>query len=157
MLKAIPTAVLVVLLSGCANRGLPITQADIDERSRAKAAQEAIDRGIYPLAESILAEFVYRDEKGSLKVKYWGLNGETRKMVIDSSMQLLWETERYASAEEFANEYLSGSERATMICRLAEQQRQFERAYSCWNQKGDPDRAERVLRSAAVVKILGDK
>ena len=48
MLKAIPTAVLVVLLSGCANRGLPITQADIDERSRAKAAQEAIDRGVIP-------------------------------------------------------------------------------------------------------------
>jgi hypothetical protein len=145
----------VVILSGCAGRGLtPVTQGDIDDRSRILAAQEAVRVGKYPLAESLLSPYVYRTEKGDLKLKFWGVSSKSRKLTIDVVSSLLWESGRDDTAAQFADNYLSGVERKTVHCRVAERQARHEDAFHCWNSLGHVDRAERVLRVKGAMEIL---
>ena len=146
---------LALTITGCADRGmLPVTQADIDARSRLMAAQEAVAIGKYPLAESLMQEYVYRSEKGELKMKFWGLSGKNRKMAIDVVSALLWETGRDETSAQFADDYLSGDERQTVHCRLAERQARYNDAFQCWNDMGQGDRADRVLRTKGAMDIL---
>jgi hypothetical protein len=95
-----------------------------------------------------------RTQDGSLKLKKLGIFGDTRKDAIDMIVLLLWETGRDKTLATFANDYLSGDERKTTLCRLAERQGQWQDAYRCWNDLGDGDRAERVLRTEASIRIL---
>lgn len=118
------------------------------------AAQEAVALGKYPLAESLMQDYVYRSEKGELKMKFWGLSGKNRKMAIDVVSALLWETGRDETNAQFADDYLSGDERKTVHCRLAERQARYNDAFQCWNAMGQVDRADRVLRTKGAMDIL---
>jgi len=142
-------------LGGCEGRGItPVTQGDIDDRGRLHAAQRAVQLGEYAVAEAVLTDFVYRTEKGELKLRYWGVSSKSRKLAIDVVSQLLWETGRDETSIQFADDYLSGDERKTVHCRVAERQRRFDEASACWNEMGHLDRSERVIRTKAALKIL---
>jgi len=69
---------------------------------------------------------------------------------------MLWDTGRDASLEQFAKRYLSGYERDVMLCRLAERNAVYEKAYNCWNDLGDVDRARRTVRTESALRILKD-
>lgn len=134
-------------VSGCA-------QLDREEvRARLSGADQSIGFGDYGSAESLLSEYVYRDEMGALKL-HPGLRGEARNGAVDTVVRLLWETGRDETLGQFAKEYLSGREQRITLCRIAERQARFDEAYSCWNGIGEVDRAERVLRTDAAVRIL---
>lgn len=141
---------LALLLVGCEGKGLtPVTQGDIDDRSRILAAKEAVAIGKYPLAESLMADYVYRSD-GDLKMRFWGVSSKSRKLAIDVVVALLWETGKDDTSLQFADDYLSGDERKTVHCRVAERQARFEEAASCWNEMGQVDRADRVIRTHAL-------
>lgn len=145
-----------LLLSGCTGRSiLPVTAADIQDRSLILGAQEAVQRGQYKEAEHLLAKYVYRTETGDLKIQFWGLNSKSRKLAIDTVVSLLWETGRDQTLAQFAKEYLSGDEYQVTMCRLAERQAHYPDAYACWNKLGHQDRAERTVRTEAALRILG--
>lgn len=144
----------VITLSGCANVGLPVTQADIDDRSKIIAARDAVKVGKYSLAESILSDFVYRSDNGDLKVEFWGLKGSNRDMVIDTVEALLWESGKDTTNIQFANTYLTGKDRQTVLCRIAERQADYPKAYECWNKMGDIDRARRSMQMDAAIRVF---
>ncbi len=160
---AIPTLFLLAMsVSGCAGNSrspahAPIAAkaADLGDKGIVMGASRAVDIGDYVYAERALQKFVYRDSKGQLKLIYFGLSGDTRKQVIDTVVRLLWETGRDATLRQFSDAYLSGREYQATICRIAERQGAFEQAYQCWNKMGEVDRAERVIRTEAAIKILG--
>lgn len=142
-------------MAGCEGRGItPVTQGDIDDRGRLQAAQRAVQLGEYSVAEVVLTDFVYRTDKGELKLRYWGVSSKSRKLAIDVVSQLLWETGRDETSIQFADDYLSGDERKTVHCRVAERQKRFDDAAACWNEMGHLDRSERVIRTKAALKIL---
>ncbi|ELY0897930.1 hypothetical protein AAEX31_006078, partial [Pseudomonas aeruginosa] len=103
---------LCLTLTGCTGGKtiLPVTAADIQDRSLILGAQQAVQRGQYQEAEQLLSKYVYRTDKGDLKIQFWGLNGESRKIAIDTVISLLWETGRDQTLAQFAKEYLSGDE-----------------------------------------------
>ncbi len=143
-------------MAGCEGRGVtPVTQGDIDDRGRLQAAQRAVQLGEYQVAESVLADYVYRTKEGELKLRYWGVSSKSRKLAIDVVSQLLWETGRDDTSLQFADDYLSGDERKTVHCRVAERQKRFDDASACWNEMGQLDRSERVIRTKAALQILG--
>lgn len=146
----------LAVMAGCEGRGLtPVTQSDLDDRGRLHAAQRAVQLGEYQVAEAILANYVYRTKEGRLKLRYWGVSSKSRKLAIDVVSQLLWETGRDDTSLQFSDDYLSGDERKTVHCRVAERQKRFDDAATCWNEMGQIDRSERVIRSKAALKILG--
>ena len=148
--------VIAAALAGCEGRGItPVTQGDIDDRGRLQAAQRAVQLGEYSVAEAVLAAYVYRTKEGDLKLRYWGVSSKSRKLAIDVVGQLLWETGRDDTSLQFADDYLSGDERQTVHCRVAERQKRFDDAASCWNEMGHLDRSERVVRTKAALRILG--
>lgn len=155
-LALVACSVLALGLAGCADKGLtPVTQDDLDDRSRITAAQGAIAIGKYQLAESLLATYVGRNEKNELVMRSnFGLQSKSRKMVIDAIAALLWETGRDESNLQFADDYLSGDERTTVFCRVAERQAKYKEAFTCWNSMGHGDRAARVLRTQGAMEIL---
>ncbi|WHT75815.1 hypothetical protein QMY54_00550 (plasmid) [Pseudomonas rhodesiae] len=110
--------------------------------------------GKYQHAERMLAQYVSRNNSGQLRMKYFGISGENRKHAIDTVATLLWETGRDDSLKQFAKDYLSGSEYQTTLCRISERQAKYEEAYHCWNEMGEIDRAERVVRTEAALRIL---
>lgn len=69
---------LCLTLTGCTGGKtiLPVTAADIQDRSLILGAQQAVQRGQYQEAEQLLSKYVYRTDKGDLKIQFWGLNGE---------------------------------------------------------------------------------
>lgn len=128
------------------------------DRAEAKAnlagADQSVNFGDYGTAEHLLAEYVYRDKAtGALKL-HSGLRGRSRKTAVDTVVKLLWETGRDATLLQFAGDYLSGREKQITNCRVAERQARYDEAYSCWNGIGEVERAERVLRTEAAVRIL---
>lgn len=95
---------LCLTLTGCTGGKtiLPVTAADIQDRSLILGAQQAVQRGQYQEAEQLLSKYVYRTDKGDLKIQFWGLNGESRKIAIDTVISLLWETGRDQTLAQFA-------------------------------------------------------
>lgn len=148
---------LCLTLTGCTGGKtiLPVTATDIQDRSLILGAQQAVQRGQYQEAEQLLSKYVYRTDKGDLKIQFWGLNGESRKIAIDTVISLLWETGRDQTLAQFAKEYLSGDEYKVTMCRLSERQAHYPEAYACWNNLGHEDRAERTIRTEAALRILG--
>lgn len=92
---------------------------------------------------------------GQFSVSGNRLNGESRKIAIDTVISLLWETGRDQTLAQFAKEYLSGDEYKVTMCRLSERQAHYPDAYACWNNLGHEDRAERTIRTEAALRILG--
>lgn len=155
-MRALPlTAILVsLMLAGCASGPFGTTPSELNDQARVSAAGIAMKGGEYKRAEGILSVYVKRTDDGSLKLQNLGQFGDTRKRAIDLIVTLLWETGRDKTLAKFADDYLSGNERSTTLCRLAERQGRWEDAYRCWNDMGEVDRAERVLRTEATIRIL---
>jgi len=131
------------------------SQAEQNTQGVVSMAKQAVDLGYYVNAERLLAQYVYRNKAGELKLRYFGLSGEIRKEAIDTVVRLLWETGRDDTLKQFADDYLSGDEYQTTLCRISERQASYEQAYQCWNRMGEVDRAERVIRTEAAIRILG--
>lgn len=149
-------AITFASLTGCA--GEPFfgdNAADRQAKSQIAGAAQAVALGLYPEAERQLAPYVYRDDSERLKLKFFGVSGENRKLLADTVVTLLWETGRDDTLQQFSEEYLSGLERTTVRCRLSERRALYEAAYHCWNDSGQTDRAERVIRTEAALRILG--
>ncbi|MDM1712528.1 hypothetical protein HX137_17985 [Pseudomonas sp. 165] len=145
-------ALAMVTLVGCASSG---PSGDQEDQSQVSGANHAVQMGQYGLAEQRLAQYVYRDKDGALKIKYFGISGDNRKHAIDIVVALLWETGRDDTLKQFAHDYLPGDEYQTTLCRISERQAKYEEAYHCWNNMGEVDRAERVIRTEATLRILG--
>jgi hypothetical protein len=155
-MRALPLTALLfsLLLVGCARGPFGTTQSELDDQARVSAAGIAMKGGEYKRAEGILSVYVKRTDDGALRLQNLGQFGDTRKRAIDLIVTLLWETGRDKTLAKFAADYLSGTERATTLCRLAERQGLWEDAYRCWNDMGEVDRAERILRTEATIRIL---
>lgn len=147
-------AVLIACMSLGACTGSP-SVSDLQNQSQLSGADQAVHIGKYESAEKLLGQYVYRDDRGNLKMKYSGLSGETRKQAIDTVVSLLWATGRDDTLKQFADDYLSGNEYKATMCRITERQALYEEAYHCWNKMGEIDRAERVVRTEAALRILG--
>ncbi|MCU9528121.1 hypothetical protein [Pseudomonas mosselii] len=145
-------AVAMAMLVGCVSSG---PSGDVQDRSQLAGASHAVQMGQYGLAEQRLAQYAYRDKDGRLKIKYFGISGDNRKHAIDTVVSLLWETGRDDTLKQFSHDYLAGSEYQTTLCRISERQAKYEEAYHCWNDIGEVDRAERVIRTEAALRILG--
>lgn len=151
-------AMAVLVLSGCAHDEKPFfapSVSDLQDQSQLSGAEQAVQMGKYPHAERMLAQYVSRDGSGQLRMKYFGISSENRKHAIDTVVALLWETGRDDSLKQFSKDYLSGQEYQTTLCRISERQAKYEEAYHCWNEMGEIDRAERVVRTEAALRILG--
>lgn len=150
-------AMAVLVLSGCAQGEKPFfapSLSDLQDKSQLAGADQAVHMGKYPHAERMLAQYVSRNDSGQLRMKYFGISRENSKHAIDTVVMLLWETGRDDSLKQFAKDYLSGQEYQTTLCRISERQAKYEEAYHCWNQMGEIDRAERVVRTEAALRIL---
>lgn len=145
-----PALVTTLLLCGCAP-----SVKDLQDQSQLSGANNAVLMANYQDAEKLLGQYVYRDGSGRLRMKSVGISADNRKHGIDTVVQLLWETGRDESLQQFAREYLTGSEYQTTMCRISERQARFEEAYHCWNDMGEATRAERVIATEAALQILG--
>ncbi|QHF00601.1 hypothetical protein LCG56_27925 (plasmid) [Pseudomonas cannabina pv. alisalensis] len=158
MIKHFSTlAMAILVLTGCAHDEKPFfapSPSDLQDKSQLSGADQAVHMGKYPQAERMLAQYVSRNDSGQLRMKYFGISSENRKHAIDTVVTLLWETGRDDSLMQFAKDYLSGPEYQTTLCRISERQAKYEEAYHCWNQMGEIDRAERVVRTEAALRIL---
>lgn len=154
-MRALALAMCLATLAGCAEVGT--RHQSVSERTaQFEAAAAAVKVGNYDAAERLMADYMYRDKEGGLRFKRVILTSETRKQAIDTVAYLLWETGRDASLEKFAKRYLHSPEREVMLCRLAERNAVLEQAYQCWNDLGEEDRARRVIRTEAALRILKD-
>lgn len=153
----LPLLLACAALSGCSGMEpiLGPSPDDIQDQSQLSGASQALHFGSYANSEKIMGQYVYRADNGDLKLRYFGISSENRKQAIDTVVSLLWETGRDDTLKQFAGDYLSGNEYKTTLCRIAERQAQYEQAYHCWNNMGDVDRAERVIRTEAALRILG--
>lgn len=152
------TAVLTFWVVGCATQqsgSLP-SQTKAQRTAQIQLAAQAVKSGNFKYAERLLADYMYRDKEGELRFKSLGVSSLVEKQAIDSVALLLWDTARDATLEKFANRYLDGYERDVMLCRLAERNAVYEKAYSCWNELGDVDRAQRTIRTESALRILKD-
>ncbi|MCK1788700.1 hypothetical protein [Pseudomonas violetae] len=145
-----PALLATLLLCGCAP-----SVKDLQDQSQLSGANNAVLMANYQNAEKLLGQYVYRDRSGRLKVRSVGISADNRKHAIDTVVQLLWETGRDESLQQFAGEYLTGREYQTTMCRISERQARFEEAYHCWNDMGEATRAERVIATEAALQILG--
>lgn len=85
-----------------------------------------------------------------------GVSSDAKKKAVDTVALMLWDTGRDGTLESFAKRYLSSYERNVMLCRLAERNAIYEKAYNCWNELGDVDRARRTVRTESALRILKD-
>lgn len=157
IMRLCSAALAVIFLSGCAHDEKPIfgpSVEDFQDKSQLSGANQAVQFGKYNEAEKVLGQYVYRDERGSLKLRYFGISGDNRKHAIDTVVALLWETGRDDTLKQFAHDYLAGNDYRTTLCRISERQAKYEEAYHCWNDIGAVDRAERVIRTEAALRIL---
>ncbi len=146
-----------LLLAGCAGSGVSKSSQTKHERdAQVKAAAHALKVGKHDHAEQLMADYLYRDSDGELRFRFVSFTPQGKKQAIDTVALLLWETGRDSTLEGFANRYLNGYERGTMLCRLAERNAQYEKAYHCWNELGDVDRARRSVRTEAALRLLKD-
>lgn len=152
-----PVLAMALFVSGCASQGTAVLPQSTDERTaQVQAAAQAVKLGQYEHAERLLADYLYRDADNGLRFKSFSLSSAAKKQATDTVALLLWETGRDASLETFAKRYLSGYERDVMLCRLAERNARYKQAFECWNKLGDSDRAKRVLKTEAALRILKD-
>lgn len=158
MMKPIALALTLGLLGGCVTPSAPkAPNQTLEERSaQIIAASEAVKVGKFDQAEKLLADYLYRDQNGELLFKSMNLSSEVQKEAIQAVALLLWKTGRDASLEKFANRYLSAQDKKVTMCRLAERNAVYEQAYNCWNDQGEVDRARRVSRTEAALRILKD-
>ena len=112
--------------------------------------------GSFESAERLLAPYLYRDDAGELRFRSLGVSSQAEKKAIDTVALMLWDTGRDATLQSFAKRYLDGYERDVMLCRLAERNAVYEKAYNCWNDLGDVDRARRTVRTESALRILKD-
>lgn len=148
--------VITALLTGCSGIGkhkAPV-QTKHERAAQVQAAAGAIKAGNYHHAENLLADYMYRDSSGELRFKFISFTPEGKKHAVDTVTMLLWETGRDKTLADFADRYLHGYERETMLCRLAERNAEYEDAYQCWNDIGDIDRARRSVRTESALRIL---
>ena len=151
------TAIIVAtaILSGCgAIQHKAPSQTAQERAAQIQAAAGAIKAGHYQHAESLLADYMYRDDDGDLRFKFIRFTSDGKKQAIDTVAMLLWETGRDKTLVDFAKRYLTGDERQTMLCRVAERNAEYEDAYHCWNDMGDIDRARRTIRTESALRIL---
>jgi hypothetical protein len=145
-------------IAGCNTQqiGALPAQSKADREAQILGASLAVKAGNFEQAEHMLAGYMYRDASGELRFKSLSVSGETEKQAVDTVALMLWDTKRDATLEKFANRYLSGYERDVMLCRLAERNAVYEKAYNCWNDLGDVDRARRTVRTESALRILKD-
>jgi len=150
--------VLAIGVAGCSTQppGLPLPPTKAQREAQIELAAQAVMTGKFELAEDLLARYLYRNQSGELLFRSIGVSSESQRKAIDTVALMLWDTGRDASLEQFAKRYLSGYERDVMLCRLAERNAVYEKAYNCWNDLGDVDRARRNVRTESALRILKD-
>jgi hypothetical protein len=149
---------LALTVAGCSSQagGVIPDQTKPQREAQIHLAADAVKAGNFEYAERLLGPYMYRSQEGELLFKSLGVSSEVEKKAVDTVALMLWDTGRDASLEKFAGRYLSGYEREVMLCRLAERGAIYERAYACWNDLGDVDRARRVTRTESALRILKD-
>lgn len=158
MSRSCVALLLALAVSGCASQaggGMP-NQTKPQREAQIELAAHAVKSGNFEYAERLLGPYMYRSQQGELLFKPLGVSSGVEKKAIDTVALMLWDTGRDMSLEKFAGRYMSGYERDVMLCRLAERNAIYERAYACWNDLGDIDRARRVTRTESALRILKD-
>ena len=152
------TLTLALSVSGCASQvgGVIPNQTKPQREAQIELAAQAVKTGNFEYAERLLGPYMYRSQEGELLFKSLGVSSDVEKKAVDTVALMLWDTGRDVSLEKFAGRYMSGYERDVMLCRLAERNAIYERAYACWNDLGDVDRARRVTRTESALRILKD-
>lgn len=150
--------VLAIGVVGCTTQPVaaPPTQTKAQREGQIEVAAQAVKGGSFDNAEKLLAPYLYRDKDGELRFRSLGVSSDAEKKAIDTVALMLWDTGRDATLESFAKRYLDGYERDVMLCRLAERNAVYEKAYNCWNDLGDLDRARRSVRTESALRILKD-
>ncbi|KQW19951.1 MULTISPECIES: hypothetical protein [Pseudomonas] len=143
---------------GCTTQppGVPLPPTREQREAQIEVAAQAVKTGKFEQAEQLLSRYLYRSPDGELLFRSMGVGSDAEQMAIDTVALMLWETGRDASLESFSKRYLSGYERDVMLCRLAERNAVYEKAYNCWNDLGDVDRARRTVRTESALRILKD-
>lgn len=150
--------VLAVGVVGCTTQPVaaPPPQTKAQREGQIEVAAQAVKVGSFDSAEKLLAPYLYRDNDGELRFRSLGVSSDAEKKAVDTVALMLWDTGRDATLESFAKRYLDGYERDVMLCRLAERNAVYEKAYNCWNDLGDVDRARRSVRTESALRILKD-
>ena len=149
--------VLAVGVAGCSTRpAATLPQTPAQREAQIEVAAQAVNGGSFESAERLLAPYLYRDDAGELRFRSLGVSSQAEKKAIDTVALMLWDTGRDATLQSFAKRYLDGYERDVMLCRLAERNAVYEKAYNCWNDLGDVDRARRTVRTESALRILKD-
>lgn len=149
---------LAIGLAGCSTQpaGPPLPPTKAQREAQIELAAQAVKGGKFELAEQVLARYLYRSHSGELLFRSLRVSSAVERKAIDTVALMLWDTGRDASLEQFAKRYLSGYEGDVMLCRLAERNAVYEKAYNCWNDLGDVDRARRSVRTESALRILKD-
>ena len=150
--------VLAIGVGGCTAQpfGALPAQSKTDREAQIISASQAVKTGNFEVAEQLLAGYMYRDATGELLFKSLSVSSDVEKQAVETVSLMLWDTGRDATLERFSKRYLSGYERDVMLCRLAERSAIYEKAYNCWNDLGDVDRARRTVRTESALRILKD-
>nr|WP_192963245.1 hypothetical protein [Pseudomonas fluorescens]CEK42025.1 hypothetical protein PQBR57_0072 [Pseudomonas fluorescens SBW25] len=149
--------VLAIGVVGCTTQPVAAPpQTKAQRESQIDVAAQAVKAGSFDSAEKLLAPYLYRDKDGELHFRSLGVSSDAEKKAVDTVALMLWDTGRDATLESFAKHYLDGYERDVMMCRLAERNAVYEKAYNCWNDLGDVDRARRSVRTESALRILKD-
>ncbi len=158
-MRQVSMAVLfAIALAGCATPtgGDMPKQSKSQREAQIELAAQAVKAGNFEHAERLLGSYMYRTPDGELMFKSLGVSSDVEKKAVDTVSLLLWDTGRNGTLEVFSKRYLRGYERDVMLCRLAEREAVYEKAYNCWNDIGDVDRARRVTRTESALRILKD-
>jgi hypothetical protein len=151
-------AVLAIAIVGCSTQqiGALPPQTTPQREAQIQSASQAVKSGNFEQAEKLLAGYLYRNDAGELLFRSLGVSSESQRQAVDTVALMLWDTGRDATLEDFAKRYLSGYERDVMLCRLSERNAIYEKAYNCWNDLGDVDRARRSVRTESALRIFKD-
>ncbi|MFL1449345.1 hypothetical protein ACI77O_13190 [Pseudomonas tritici] len=149
---------LAIGIAGCSTQpnGEAPPQSTAQREAQINLATQAVKAGDFKHAEKLMGDYMYRDKQGELRFKPLGISSESEQEAVDTVALMLWDTGRDATLESFSRRHLSGYERDVMLCRLAERGAVYERAYNCWNDLGDVDRARRSIRTESALRILKD-
>lgn len=149
---------LAIGVVGCTTQPVaaPPPQTTAQREAQIEVAAQAVRGGGFDSAEKLLAPYLYRSNEGELLFRSLGVSSSAKKKAIDTVALMLWDTGRDGTLESFAKRYLDGYERDVMLCRLAERNAVYEKAYNCWNDLGDVDRARRSVRTESALRILKD-
>ena len=148
--------VLAIGVVGCTSQpfAAPPVQTREQREAQIDVAFQSVKGGRFDSAEKLLAPYMYRDKKGELRFRSLGVSTDAKKKAVDTVALMLWDTGRDGTLESFAKRYLGGYERDVMLCRLSERNAVYEKAYNCWNELGDVDRARRTVRTESALRIL---